>query len=350
MTRRLLCREMIKMNVKFGNLLTIVSINATIIGILVALVVAVAVYYKQIVREAELQVIQEADKINSVVFERSAYYHEGSKSPWGMNIVTSLNMDRTKLKIKKNIESTVSKYDVPVSKSDISELYRYLDFLSDPLYPQGNEFNYSIGNEKYIPRDGANRGEEIMIVVNYLSQADIFPESAFPSPLAFKEGPQRQIYFLRVDDVKNWLIKVETFVSGFKKHKYSETIFPGTKFIDSLKSRDRQLIEKWKASPVRRSFGYLDPEYLLNDFRNKSEIVRSVADNTRHAYNKYEFLSKRYSLFPLFVILVALLIIFIAGVAIPLFNNNVNQYIYVHLPVTVYVLSFLGMLFWLSGK
>ena len=339
------------MNTLSGELLTIVGINATIIGILVAVVAAVAVYYIQIVREAELQVIQEADKINSVVFERSSYYPTDSKSQWAQNIVKSLNSEREKLNIEKAKEATLSKYDVPASETDISELHRYLGFLSNPLNPFAvKDTDYAIGNKKHIPQDEANRGEEILIAMNYLSQADIFPESTFPSPAAYRKGPGRRVYFASIDDVKSWLKKAAAFVTGIKQYNYIQTLLPGTRFIESLKSRDRKLIEKWKISPILRSFGYLDPDYLLNDFGNKSEIVRNVVDNTLHAYNKYQFVSKRHSLCPLFIMSLALLIIFITGVAIPLLNNNIDRCIYVHLPVTVYILSFLGMLFWLSKK
>lgn len=339
------------MNTTSVDLLTIVGINANIIGILVAVVAAVAVYYKQIIREAELQVIQEADNINSIVFERSSYYLEDSKSPWAQNIVKSLNREREKLSINKVKEAILSKYDIPISETDISELHRYLGFLSNPLDPiAGKDTDYAIGNEKYIPQDEANRGEEILIVMNYLSQADIFPESTFPSPAAYRKEPERRVYFSSIDDVKMWLAKADNFVTGIKQYNYIQTLLPRTRFIESLKSRDQQLIDKWKISPTLRSFGYLDPDYLLNDFRNKSELVRNVVDNTKHTYNKYQFLSKRYSLCPLFIMLVALLIVFIAGVAIPLLNNNIDRCIYVHLPVTVYILSFFGVLFWLFKK
>jgi len=336
------------MNSKSNNLLTIVSINATIIGILIAVIAAVAVYYKQIVREAEFQVIQEAEKINTVVFEKSTYYPAGSKSPMAQEVVETLDFFRKKAGIKKNIEQSISKYEIPVSKEDIVELYRYLGFLSEPLFITGN--NYSLGNNKYIPRDLANRGEEIMSVINYLTLCNIFPESAFSSPVNFREGPQKHLYFSSIDEVNLWLAKIETFVFEFKKYKVSQIVIPETKFIDSLKKRDRKLIAEWKKSLFRKQTGYIDSDYLLNDFWNKSEKVKSISENTRYAYTRYEFLYKRYSLVPLFIISLLLLIIFIAGVAIPLLKNNVNQYIYVHLPVTVYVLSFIGMLFWLLGK
>lgn len=338
------------MNLKSNNLLTIVSVNATIIGILIAVILAVAVYYKQIVHEAEIQVIQQAEKINTVVFEKSTYYPAGSKSPWAKEVIRTLDFFRKNAGIKKKHETSISKYEIPISKEDISELYRYLGFLSEPLWATGNSDEFSLGNNKYIPRDLANRGEEIMSVINYLTLSDIFPESAFSSPVNFREGPQKHLYFSSIDDVNIWLIKIETFVFEFKKYKVSQIILPETKFIDSLKKRDRKLIAEWKKSLFRKQTGYIDPDYLFNDFMKKSEMIKSVAENTRYAYNKYEFLSKRYSLMPLFIISLLLLITFTAGVVLPLLKNNISQYIYLHLPVIFYILSFLGMLYWLIRK
>jgi len=204
-------------------LLAVVGINATVIGILIAIVVAVSVYYNQIVHETEFQVIQEAEKINSVFFSRSLYYSSESKSEFSRNAFEFANSLREKTNSHRVKETIKSEYDIPVSVNDINELFRYLYALSSSLHPY--ESQYDIGNGKYIPRDNANRGEEIMIVINYLSQADCFPETVFPGPLIFPKGYGEHVSFSGIEAVKIWLEKVNAFVLGIDKQNFFQSIY-----------------------------------------------------------------------------------------------------------------------------
>lgn len=210
--------------------------------------------------------MKEAEKINEISFMRSIYYPDNGFGEWADNINKSLKHERTerlRIEIKKK---NISQLSIPSTPADIKELFRYLNFLSDP-FPIAfeDESYYTIGNNKFIPRDLSNRGEEILRIINVLGHCYIFPEAAFDTDGAFKKD-LKKIYFGNIDEVRNWLSDLNEFVFQSKRFRYLIYLKPEISYLNALKERDKRLIEKWESSRLLIAFGNINPDKLFNDF------------------------------------------------------------------------------------
>jgi len=75
--------------------------------------------------------------------------------------------------------------------------------------------------------------------------------------------------------------------------------------------------------------------------------VKIIAENTKYACDKYQLVYKRYSTLSLKYLFGLLLLAFIFGVAVPLYNHNVKRWMYVIFPIGVSIFSLLISLIFL---
>jgi len=322
----------------------VATINAALLGILIAFVTAYTLYHKSVLHERETEVIAEAGRINNVLFTRSSYFPEEGFGEWADNVNKSILAERKKLLIQRAHEPKVTKLSPPRTAEDIRELGRYLIFLADPFGANKTPDNqFSIGNEKYIPRDLANRGEEILRVLNIFTVCYLFPEPPFETPGAFSRELQTRIYFKNIDDVQAWLSDLETFVLTINKFKYIKHLVTETKYIDQLRSRDVKLIEKWESSRLLRTFGHLDPDRLIEDFFENFDKAQNVAESSRYALNRIEHLNSSLPAKRMFsyIFVVVLPILFLLGVFAPLAFPATPNWLYLHIPILSYVCLYL---------
>lgn len=319
--------------------LTIITINAALFGILIAFLSAYAVYFKSVLSEQTNELINEAEKINDIYFMRSCYFPEKGFGQWPQNINAAIEMEREKLSIDRKKESEISELGPLNNADDIKELGRYLHFLSNPIWSiEEKDDRYDIGNNKFIPRDLANRGEEIMRTLNIFSRSYLFPEPPFETPGAFFQRQPKRIYFKNVGEVKSWLLDLEAFILVMKQYKYSTYHMPSSEAINQLKERDSKLIESWETSKSHITFGNLDPDRIKTDFLEQVSNIESIAESTRYTLNKIENINSTIPSYSLFgYIFIALSILFISGVYAPLAFPIIPRLVYFHLPMVSYL-------------
>lgn len=319
--------------------LTVITINAALFGILIAFLSAYAVYFKSVLNEQTNELMDKAGKINEIFFMRSCYFPQEGFDQWAKNINVSIEMEREKLSVARAKEPSVSLLTPPKNSDDIRELGRYLHFLSSPWPLETKDDDFDLGNKKYIPRDSANRGEEIMRIFNILAKCYLFPEAPFETPGAFFQTLPKRVYFKNVDDVKSWLIDLESFILTMKGFKYSMYLMPPSKFLNQLKDRDQKLIESWETSKLLFTFGHLDPFQIKNNFfKNVSEIEK-IGESTRYRLNKIENISSTIPSYKFFgYIFIVLFLLFLFGVYIPLAFPSMPEIIYFHIPMISYLI------------
>lgn len=311
---------------------TVVTINATLIGILLAFLSAYTVYFKSLQNEQTIDLINEAGRINTITFFRSCYFSP-SLSPkighdWGDTINYDINKLREELDIKRAEEPKTRQLSPPQDINDIEKLDHYLRFLNNPPWENDN-FVKNLD----LPRDPANRGEEIMRVLNMFSMCYLFPEPPFESERNFLMRERKKIYFNNVEDIKLWLKGLEQFVYGIRSQKFLLILENSQdEYIKALKSRDQRLIEKWESHPYFRSRGFLDPVKIKEDYFKNFAIIEGIADSTRYMLNKVENLkSNILSSKTVVIFLVALLVLFAIGVYAPLACPRVPKFLYFHI-------------------
>jgi len=337
------------MNMQLEARIGIAGIHASVIGIVVAVLTGLIFYVRGTINDAEMAVLHEAESINDVAFARSAYLP--GKHPLARSFVGGIDAKRLQIGALRAPEPRTTTTDVPTSAAEIEELFRYLHFLADPLHTRaGADDDYDLGNGKYIPRDIANRGEELLIVFNLISRSEIFPEQQSPNALSYTTAMPRRIYHTNAHDTEEWLVKVEAYVLGMKKYRAMQSIFPGTQFIDAMKQRDHGLIEYWESNPVPLSHGQLDPVLLLENNQEQFIRVASVAERTRYALNKYKRVNSQYPLRIMYVLVIVFFFVFLAGVVIPLVGPTANKCVYLHLPLLAYCLLYVGLIIYVIRK
>jgi len=312
-----------------------------------AIVVSFSVYYKGVLFKLESDVLKEAEKINDISFMRSPYVSSAKLGSWEDNTRRVLEQNRKNFNIKIVKEKDVSKITKPSKSkpSDIEELFRYLGFLYDPHFPfSKDDPNYSIGDNKFIPKDKANRGEEILEVINILGHCYLFPEAPFKTDGVFKEGAYEKKHFMNIDDVRSWLEGLNVFVFESKKFLYKIRFVPENVYLKALSERDKKLIEKWKKSRHLKSFGNISPKKIFDDFIENVRKVIGIATSTQ---NQIERSEKRIKSLPqkshIILIYILIGIVFISSVIAPLLCAKLPSYFYIRIPNLFYV----GLIFYM---
>jgi len=331
--------------------ITVAAINATLYGILVALVSAYGLYIKTNLHTLESALVSEADRINYVYFPRSCYYPEGF-GPRATNINSANAVERQKVSVFRAAEPATSVISPPHSGQDIYWLGQYLIFLCDserPFSIPHKEDSYSLGNGRFVPRDGANRGEDILRIMNVLGTCYLFPEPPNETPRLHFVKPVRKIYFSNSKDVGSWLKDVSKFLDILNDLRFTEPFGSMSPFIDALKKRDRLFIQRWEAGRITRTFGRLEPSYLVEEFFRTADKVGDIAEATQHRLTQYENIRKKGS--PPQAIVIALLILcgvmFVCGVVFPLLVCGTPRYVYLHIPMATYLFIYVGVVVWL---
>lgn len=330
------------------NIGSYIAINATTISIVVGLVCAYVIYRAGVINKYSAEIISEALSINDIPYLRICYFPANTTDQDEINVLKSIIAEMNNLSISTLVEDKHSSINKPNSPKEIEELFRYLHFLANPYFAIGNEWesNFSIGLEKYIPKDNANRGAEILTVFNLLQSCVLFPEPITNSPMRFKRGIFDKKYFGSIVEVKQWLINLETFVFGFKEFLYYQEFFPCDLFIKSLEERDRELIEKWSKHRVLPSFGIYDPNEAKINFISNSKLIIKLYDILKTKSNQLDFiekslLSKNTLAFFVFV----LLLLFLSGVVVPIVVPKPSIVFYFCIPFYIYIVSFIVIIF-----
>lgn len=324
----------------------IIAIHVPILSIFIVVFISFFINQKNILRNIENDVLEEAAEINKISFMRSVYYPNEGFGGRADNVNKSLKIERERLQILTKRENNVSQLSIPSTSADIKELFRYLNFLINPIsISSTDDLNHSIGNNKFIPQDPSNRGEEILRVLNILGHSYLFPETPFDTDGIFKKGPYNKIYFGKINEVRNWLSELNEFVFQSKGFRYDIYHFkPVISYLKSLEERDKELIEKWENSRLLISFGNINPDKLFNDFISNLKAVENVANSTQEQIVRFD---KQKSYFPSKTKLTVLFFIlgfsFLFGVISSLLSNKLPKYFYIHLPVIFYICAFIYM-------
>lgn len=320
-------------------ILSIVSIHAAILSIFFTAISAFAIYSYERLQNLEMEAIQTAEQINQIYFARSTYYPKG----FDRTDIAVENMRSTHGLNKPQPEAKNSVIHEVRTEEDIKELFRYLYFLVNRLDPDLPGTN--IGKVKFIPRDSANRGEEILKVLNVLGHSYLFPEAPSESDLYFKPGMSEKKYFKGMTALRDWLRSINAFVEGSKYLRFflagNELGFPDdggvSPYLKALKTRDKILIERWDKSPMLRSYGHREPIYLFNDFLDKARKVEKIADDTQYQINRLDIARESglliYALYGVFWVG----LLFLSGVFCPLLWPKTPKVFYIYFPLISYI-------------
>jgi hypothetical protein len=330
----------------------IIQINAALLSIFVACFSAYAVYSRSILFNYESEAIQEASKINEIAFIASAYYPDDYPGTLNYEICEILRHERNKYSLRKAPEQFVSKYSDPQNADDLIELFRFLHFLEENQVMSRHRDHYNLGNDKYIPRDSANRAEEVLRVKNLLGHCYLFPSAPLEGA-AFSQGLLPKKYFKDMTEVEKWLIDLEVFVLGVKKWKNYMSIGGMIPYQNEdakqLQKRDAVIIKKWENHRFMVASGHLDPTLLNDDFMKTSEKVQTIAENTRYKFNRFSRIKER---FPdnayLFSIFLSSLIAFLFGILLPIFRSDMPKYLYTHLPLVIIFMLYATVMWWVT--
>jgi len=327
-------------SLKKRNSSSYISIHASILSIFIAVFVAYSIYQKGVLSNFEKNVISAADKINEIYFIRSVYYPDAGFGDLARNVNKSIKYERTeRLQIKIKKEKKVSEINNPKTKDDVRELFRYLHFLVEPF--QMEEEEYSIGNNKYIPKDSANRGEEILRIINILGHCYLFPEAPFATDGTFKKGIYNKMYFRNASEVREWLEHLNNFVFESKRFLYLMYLFQDIEYIKALQIRDHELIKRWESHRLLKTYGDIRPEKIYNDFIENIKRVKNIADDAQNQINFYDKLRTNFpskSTHIIFYILMGF--VFVSSVISPMIIPNPPKYFFIHIPVAFYILLY----------
>lgn len=340
------------MKEKHDDRFAMVGLNATIISILIAIVSAYVLYVSESLHSAELRALSEADKINEVFFARSAYFPPTGFEPFAQDVNQSINYVRSKLFLSKVEEKQISVINEPKTTADIDELWRYLHFLVNPYWPYGkSDADHDLGNNKFIPSVAANRGEEILRMLNILGHCYLFPASPMESRASFYVKFPQRMYFKNMQELSGWLDGVDHFVRGYNEMRAVTTLMPQGNWMKELQKRDEKLIAIWESSQLLLTKGHLAPSFLSENFQTTADKVSEIVYRTHHEVNRFEKLMDRY--LPRWVIVILLLILlclFVFGVVAPILNNQLSDLYYKKIPLCTYVIIFIVLSVWLVLK
>lgn len=313
-----------------------ISIHATILSIFIAIFVAFSIYHNGILYNLENNVINEAKKINEINFIRSVYYPDVGFEDF-RSVNTALKYERTeRLQIKKKEEKDISIIKYPTTSDDIIELFRYLHFLTYP-FPRSDE-GYSLGNNKFIPRDSANRGEEILRVFNILGHCYLFPEAPFDTDGMYKKGVYNKKYWGNLGELREWLDDLNIFANESKSFLMSIYLFPEIEHLRALQVRDQKLIERWESHLILKSYGHIKPEKLYNDFVLYIKQVINIANDTQYQINRFDNFKVYYpSKTTSYIFYFLIGFVFLCSVIAPMIIPKIPKYFYIHIPIIFYV-------------
>ena len=321
-----------------NNKISIIAIHGTILSIFIAIIISYSIYYRGVTYNLELEVIKEAERINNIVFMRSVYYPSKGCDQQIDNVNRALIGQRTEiLKIKTVKEDKTSELSFPSNPDDIAELFRYLHFLNESIFPMA-ENDYSIGNNKFIPKDSANRGEEILRVINLLGHCYLFPEAPFETPAVFKRESYNKKYFVTISEVRNLLTGLNVFVVKSKEFRSYQYLFPENIYLKQLKKRDKKLLKVWESSRISRGFGNINPDKLFNDFLFNTNKVEEIANATNYKIMCFDkFSTELPPKLTTVIIYIIIGCVFLSSVIAPLMFQNLPKYFYIHIPIIFYV-------------
>ncbi|MCD4809493.1 MAG: hypothetical protein K8R17_06310 [Methanosarcinales archaeon] len=278
-------------------IISIVSVNATLIGIFTALYLAYTVNTYSKIEELEFDALKEAEKINRIHCLGSPYIP-------GINI-NDFN----------------KKYH---------NMFVYVNFLLSENPPKDLK--------RYpIPKDTAERARKALSIMTSIMRTYPFPD--YSSRADRKAGYPAPIYFSDFDELRDWVTSMKELLDAYNVFRFSSlanTI--SFKMFDDLAGKEKELIAASKNNNLLRVTVF-EPKVILNNISQNIDIAYNVWAMTSYRLNVADNYRKKMS--PKIEVLFFLsfvVIVFISGVILPLLWVSVRKIYFLYLPILFYLI------------
>lgn len=310
-------------NLKDQNVISIVSINATLIGIFTALYLAYNIVNFSRIQDLEIDALKTAEKINQIKNKQIRY-------PAGLSGNPELSSYRNQ--------------------------FLYIYQLSKP---EGFRNLNVIGLNKEL----SNRGGTIIHTLNKIVTNYPFPgykvKSRKRAEIVMLQQSPVPIFFDNFDELREWDSEMFELLKGYE---FLKTLIEAGEFsykpLDAL-SNKMDLIEhiyNGKMYTCKDLINILtndddiynrvqhlikDPRVDFNEMIKSIDIANNIWVETNYRVTLAEGYRNKMSPKPeAFFVLSSFLIIFISGVIFPLIDNSIHKVFYIYFPTIMYVLIF----------
>jgi hypothetical protein len=287
--------------------IAIAGVNATILSIIIALVTAYAIHDHSVTQKMEIEALEEAEKINQVLFAPSWYSPKSEE------------------------------FSQPRTHSDRVHLFNYLFVLLSQL-------TYDPPLKMYdILRDPAERAEKAFRLMNIIGHSYPFPKAIEKKGSGWARiQPAEPLCFESLKAVRNWLEDLNELLKASRVLLFDIAFLnPPTQLLTSLVEKQRELLEGWGTSPLSPE-KYIDPRFLLKDFCANFGKAAEIAESVSYHLNRVDRFRKgwRGKVLPVLVLLVAGFA-FCSGVILPLVFRQTSRVFLLYIPIGIYVLIYI---------
>jgi hypothetical protein len=295
--------------------LVIAGIHATVLTILISITSAYYIFTQDKIREMEMQILWEAEKINQVKFVRTFY----SPTP-----------------------SEFSKYSDP--KTDLTAFVWNLF----SLYPDMTHAQNLIP-EMEIPTLPADRAAKALKAMNFLVHRYPFPESIGGSSNEVSLFDPKPLAFRDIAEVAKW---VEDLAIAVDKIRTMPVLIEKriNDCLSDLKSRNKEWDEEWEKDHVDRTImGEIDPYIIYDNYIHNIQNAYEISRSVKFYLNRVEMLGSRFvPKAQIIMVIVFTFLVFFSGVILPLFTDRVLRVALLLIPCGFYILAFSFLVYRLS--
>jgi len=290
-------------NLKLNDkIISIASINATLIGIFTAIFLAYVVNTYSKIEELEFDALKEAEKINQITSPTSMYI-----PPFNFNDFFS-----------------GKKYH---------NLFVYVNFLLSENPPKGL-------NEYPIPKDSAERARKALSIMTSIMRTFPFPDYSVKADR--KAGYPTPIYFSDFDELREWVNNMKELLDGYNVLRFAilaDTISFHT--FNQLAEKENKLLAAAKDNTFLNLTVH-EPKTTFNNILNNMHMAHTVWEKTSYRLNIADnYRNKMLPKNEVIVVLLFLAFVFISGVILPLLCDKINKIYYVYFLVFLYFLIFI---------
>lgn len=290
--------------------LSIIGIHATILSILTAAFTAYSFHVNSVFQEMELEVIEQAERINNIGFYR--YYY----------LPTS---EEVSLSQTPNIEEV---------KNRVIQMMQLLS--NHPAdSPALERFN--------LPSNPADRAEKALQLINIIAHRYPFPNGIVITDsgrIMSPASPQPRV-FGSIDDVVSWLDDLDEILDPTVFLRVMPDIFLSTeyvKYFEALRDRDKDLLLRQKKDRWLQVMGVMEPEIIFHNFLKGLRTADEIATSTEYLLEKmHRYRQSRVQRISIQWIFGLTACVFIASVIIPMACKRASRIFWIYIPSIYYV-------------
>ena len=194
-----------------------------------------------------------------------------------------------------------------------------------------------------IPKDPAQRAEDILSTINIIVHRYPFPKAVDGNSGSFSQFRPEPIIFTDFDYLEQWVEDIGTVITILKPVTAIAPLFYPeylNSYLNALTNSENE--KKAKGILPEKILGESNPYVIFNDFINGMAQVKEVYYSNLFELNRAKqlqstLLSKTY----LSIVLLGGFVIFIIGVFLPLSAIQLNPFYYLYFPLVYYTFIFL---------